>query len=291
MESKKVIKTMKNFLKQHGFDKITEGNNYLYAEGEIPILLVAHADTYLRPPKKVTVKENIVVYAEDGGLGADDRAGIIAIMEIIKRGFKPYVLITDEEERGGLGAIEAAKNIPTPPVKYMIEIDRQGFNEVVFYSSESNTEFVKYIETFKWNKKRGIFSDISILMQKWGIAGVNVSAGFYHQHSFTEYLVVPDLEKTIEKICKMLEDSVNIERFACNSYNYTSSYSYFDDFYYDCYEEILVDIDLFNFAKRYGADPEYWRQLLYINKEVIYEKLRESLEEIMLELDTENFGL
>lgn len=56
-------------------------DGFLYAIGDIPLMLVAHMDTVFDPPKNL-IYENTLdkLYNQDGGLGGDDRCGIYAIM-------------------------------------------------------------------------------------------------------------------------------------------------------------------------------------------------------------------
>ena len=101
-------------------------DGYLYAKGDIPVLLVAHMDIVGGTPPKVIHywEPSHVLYSPEGKtvLGGDDRCGVYAILELLEK-YKPYVLFTEDEEIGGIGADLAARNIEKPDVKYMIEID------------------------------------------------------------------------------------------------------------------------------------------------------------------------
>jgi hypothetical protein len=119
-------------------------------DSAIPILMVAHIDTvHSRPPlKDEVVYENDVLTAPNVGIGADDRAGVAGIMEILFRGFRPYVLFTDLEEVGCVGARNCASELKDiPPVRYMIELDRMNGDDCVFYDCDS-PDFTKYVESF-----------------------------------------------------------------------------------------------------------------------------------------------
>lgn len=55
------------------------------------------------------------------GLGADDRAGIFAIIQIIKSGLRPHIILTTDEEVGGVGADLLSKNgNPFADLRYII---------------------------------------------------------------------------------------------------------------------------------------------------------------------------
>lgn len=182
--------------------------DYIVAVGDIDIALVAHLDTVF-PETSLDIfydREQQVIWG-DSGLGADDRAGVYAILAILRDGFRPSVIFTLGEERGGLGAQKLAKdcpNLPIPSLKYMIELDRQGYNDCVFYSC-SNTDFRKYVEAFGFETQLGSYTDISFLMDVWDVAGVNLSIGYVDEHSYCERLYVRWMERTIEAVKIMLQ--------------------------------------------------------------------------------------
>ena len=59
----------------------------------------------------------------------------------------------------------------------------------------------------------GSFSDISFLCPAWEVAGVNLSVGYYNEHSNSEYLCVGQLFDIIEKVKLMLKDVENVVYF------------------------------------------------------------------------------
>lgn len=184
------------------------GEAYVYAPGDSPILLVAHVDTvHRRTPtaKQLHYDPAAQVLWSPVGLGADDRAGVYAIHEIIASGRRPHVLITDEEETGGHGASEAAYSLECPDVRCMVEIDRAGPDDFVMYDNDSNP-MRRYCERFGWRESRGTFTDISILMEPWNLSGANVSCGYYNQHTVGEYLRLDQLRTTIERVQDMVDN-------------------------------------------------------------------------------------
>lgn len=199
-------------LKHYGY-RIHTGQWYVFAQGTAPVCLVAHMDTvHAKPPTRVFYDHvNKVMWSPDG-LGADDRAGVWAILKILDRGYRPSVLFTDLEESGGMGAQEAGRQVAPDGIKYMVEIDRRGAHDAVFYS-EDGQEFKDYIQAFGFKPAVGSFSDISFLMSDWGIAGVNVSAGYYNEHSTSEHLFVNELLRSVDKVIQMIEASYDAPVF------------------------------------------------------------------------------
>lgn len=193
-------------LKHYGYG-IHTGQWYVFAQGTAPVCLVAHIDTvHAKPPSKVYYDPTYKVMWSPDGLGADDRAGVWAILKILDLGYRPSVLFTDLEESGGMGAQEAGRQIKPDGIKYMVEIDRRGAHDAVFYS-EDGKEFKDYIQAFGFKPAVGSFSDISFLMSDWGVAGVNVSAGYYNEHSTSEHLFVNELLGSVDRVIQMIEAS------------------------------------------------------------------------------------
>ena len=193
-------------LGQIGMSPVNE-DGYLYAEGDLPVLLVAHVDTVFKePPKRLDINEDVISNPE-GGLGGDDRCGVYAILKLLEKYSpkRPHVLFTEDEEIGCIGARKAAENLPKPDVKYMIEIDRRGKKDCVFYTC-GNKEFAKYVETFGFKTQYGTNTDIVALGEKWDIAGVNLSSGYYNEHTTREHVKFKELQKTIERIDNMIKD-------------------------------------------------------------------------------------
>lgn len=212
MEQSQLLKTLLTFLKKN-YDNVTATEDYLIAEGDIPIALVAHLDTvFPDPPENIYYDPRKGVIWSPEGLGADDRAGIFSILKIVKAGYKPHIIFTTEEERGGIGATQLLIKNPKCPfkeLKYMIELDRAGTCDCVFYDCE-NDLFTEYIESFGFIEALGSFSDISILAPYWGIAAVNLSIGYENEHSYREVLHVGPLYRTIKRVIAMLKDADNI---------------------------------------------------------------------------------
>lgn len=191
-------------------DHIVATQNYTYAIGDIPICLVAHMDTvFTYPPKNIFYdREKNVVWSPEG-LGADDRAGVFAILKILAYGYRPHVIFTTDEEIGCIGAEILARNVcPFTDCRFLIQLDRAHKKDCVFYYCE-NYEFQNFIEKYGFDLEIGSFSDISELCPRWGIAGVNLSIGYVNEHSPLEMLYVSHMFRTIKRVIKILQDTKN----------------------------------------------------------------------------------
>lgn len=192
---------------------VQEHSGFVYAEGEIPVLLVAHLDTYCdNPPKNLKfIESDGRIYSNEGNIGADDRCGVYAILEILKE-LKTHVLFTVGEEIGGLGAVMASRELAPPKVKYIIELDRYGKKQCVFYRC-GNKEFKDYIESFGYKTKNGSNSDISTLGAAWDIATVNLSIGYHHAHKDDEYINYYELRECISNVKNIIFNSCHTPYF------------------------------------------------------------------------------
>lgn len=176
---------------------------FIYAKGRLPVMLVAHLDTV----HKESVKT--ICYSKDGkmvmspeGIGGDDRAGVYMILQIIKK-YRCHVLFCEDEESGGIGAQEFAESDIRPEINYIVELDRRGSHDAVFYDC-NNPEFTKFVTDFGFKEEMGSFSDISIIAPKLKVAAVNISAGYYCEHSRHEYVDLRVMEKNIELVGKIV---------------------------------------------------------------------------------------
>lgn len=221
-------KVLKNYLKQK-YKEVYSTLDYIYAKGDIPIALVAHMDTvFENPPSNIYYDREKGVLWSPEGLGADDRAGIFAILKILQSGLKPSVIFLADEEKGCLGAEKFVKDFEKPgqELKYIIELDRHGKCDCVFYDCD-NPQFVKYIENFGFIENFGSFSDISVICPTWGIAGVNLSVGYEDEHSYIETLHIAPLLRTISNVKKMLKakDNKTFEYIPLNRWKYYDNFS------------------------------------------------------------------
>lgn len=230
-----LMKSMKNYLKKYyPEDKVKVcKDNFIFCEGDIPIMVVAHMDTVFKaPPKRIFYDQEQYTMWSPQGLGADDRAGVFLIWKLVHDGFLPHICLTTDEEVGGIGAQIFVNYFPKAPVncKYIIELDRQGSNDCVFYGC-ANSEFQDYVEHFGFITDWGTFSDISIIAPTWGIAAVNLSVGYKNEHSEIETLNAKAMYNTYFQVCKMLKDAKNVKHFEYIPDPYEKYYSSFGKAY------------------------------------------------------------
>lgn len=206
-----------DYVKKH-YKRVISRPEYLLAEGDIPICLIAHLDTVF---KDTPLLEDFFYDAEKGilwspcGSGFDDRAGIYSILNLLSKGYRPHVIFTHGEEKGGIGSYELIKSFkkcPFKKCKALIQIDRAYEKDCVFYDCD-NSNFIQYIESFGFETTYGTFSDISIIAPQWKIAAVNLSCGYLDEHTRCERLVCSWCDATIERIEKILQSTETMQRY------------------------------------------------------------------------------
>ena len=195
-------KTLKAELKSRGCP-VTDKPGYLYAEGTIPVLLVAHMDTVHRQPvEQICYSADGAVAMSPQGIGGDDRCGVWMILQILRTA-KCHVLFCEDEEVGCVGAKKFTRGSLRPQVNYIVELDRRGSNDAVFYRCD-NPEFEDFITSFGFETAGGSRSDISYIAPYLETAAVNISCGYYCEHQRHEYIRLEEMELNAARVAQMV---------------------------------------------------------------------------------------
>ena len=284
-------KLFKRLCKKFKGKTLISKGNFILVHGQAPVMLVAHLDTvHEQPVKDICVSADGNIIMSPQGIGGDDRCGVFALVKIHQLSkIKPWLLFTCEEEIGGLGAKKfclAHKQKQLPKnldiLKLIIEIDRRGSNDAVFYRC-ANPDFEKYITDKGFKTAQGSFSDISLIAPELGVAAVNLSSGYYSPHTLHEYIIRSELKCTIEKVSEMVADAakpdfpkfVYVENFI-KPYH-SKKIRYYDDMstfyteqdilpqkipseYQDIYEALL---DFYSLKELESFRAEYGDQILW----------------------------
>lgn len=196
-----------DYLKYKGYEVITK-KGYLYAEGNIPVMLIAHLDTVHKETVKEVYISNMGNISSPQGIGGDDRCGVYTILKlIIDTELKPYVLFAEDEEIGCVGSEKFRKDMNkyNINVNFLIEIDRRGNNDAVYYEC-GNPDFENFISSYGFKTDFGSFSDIAVIAPALGVAAVNLSSGYYNAHTTEEIINLPDLDNTIKRVEAIVTD-------------------------------------------------------------------------------------
>ena len=212
MSQKTLKKHMRKMLEEK-YDEVIYADGFVFANGTVPILLVAHMDTVHKELPRIIELNNGKISSPQG-IGGDDRCGIYMISKIIEK-HHCSVLFTEDEEIGGVGADKFVHHscLNGLEFNYAIELDRRGKNDAVFYECD-NPEFEDFItEDGDWKTDFGSYSDICDVAPALGCAAVNLSCGYYNAHTKNEYVVFSEMEANIKKVCKLIERTTENDKF------------------------------------------------------------------------------
>lgn len=235
-----------------------DGDGYVYIKGDIPILLTAHMDTVHKERVKRVTQKNGILWSPQG-IGGDDRCGIYIILKILGMGYKPYVLFCEDEEKGGIGSSKFCRSKyihDLKELKYFIGLDRRGQDDAVYYDC-GNYDFKRFIETeTEYKENWGSFTDICNLSDKTDVASVNLSVGYYREHTIEEYINLKDMEYTLKMVQQLLE----IDYSDMAGFDYQSEWMWSDNCYdwlSDGYYITFYDNTGMENEEYYDAENEY----------------------------------
>lgn len=212
LSQKELKKSLRKRLSKK-YDEVIYADGFIFAKGTVPILLVAHMDTVHKELPTLFVYDGNKISSPQG-IGGDDRCGVYMINHIIEK-HHCSVLFTEDEEIGGVGVgkfvnHDCAKDLT---FNYVIELDRRGNKDAVFYECE-NYEFEDFItEGVDWSYNYGSYSDICDIAPALGCAAVNLSCGYYNAHTKDEYVMLNEMEENIEKVCRLIERTKENDTF------------------------------------------------------------------------------
>ena len=207
------------------YKNVISNDGFLFVKGTDKVCLTAHMDTTrtLEYGKRELVKD-IYEYEEDGkhvvhspqGIGGDDRCGVYMILKVLEEtNLRPYIIFCEDEEIGcvGSGKFADSKFVnDLKEVNFIIQLDRRGSNDAVFYSDD-NTDFHSWIEEKSgYEEAIGSCSDISEICPACGIAGVNLSCGYYNEHHDYETVKLEEMERTYQTTVKLIEEGNKLDQ-------------------------------------------------------------------------------
>lgn len=223
------------------------------------IMLSAHMDTVkgVLSDREVIETEDGLFMSSKGALGADDRAGIAIILTVLRNlknlNFDGHVKVafSREEEIGCIGSTKIDKDW-YKDVDLAIVVDRRGNRDIVVgcgmaFCSDSVGYFMEDVAKMadmEWNCVEGGISD-AVTFAENGVNSINLSAGYYNEHTNTEYASLSEMRDTVKLILQTIAvinqfyktfDKVPSENTWAKAWrskygNY--GYYYEDDFAYD----------------------------------------------------------
>lgn len=241
LEAKEVtIHHLLKYFKKNDLDFDEFGNifvNFKKTTKKLPIL-VAHTDNVLGDGKRIpaySIDKKKIFCANGTGIGFDDKAGIIGIIELWKNmpenSFR--IIFTADEEVGGIGASNLDES-KLDEAAFIIELDRRGEKDIIQTSGCTrlcSDSFAKKWEALGFKRATGTFTDLNeFKTKKPKIEMCNLSIGYYNPHQKTEYLNVKEFEATIEKVKRFIAENKDMvfedNDETINYYNKKGRYNY-----------------------------------------------------------------
>lgn len=218
--------------------KPVPARHFVYAPGTVPVLLVAHMDTVHSESPTICKSSDGNIMMAPQGIGGDDRCGVWIVLQVLKK-YDCHVLFTQDEEIGGLGALAFTKSGIMPAVNFIVEPDRKGDTDAVYYDC-GNDDFMDFVKLKTGYKESwGSFSDISYIAPYLDRAAVNLSSGYHEPHTNAEYVVMDQVNDTIQAIENMLEDLDTGIVYTYQEAYYNTAYAY-------------TGYDRYNYGSKYG---------------------------------------
>ena len=230
------------------------------------VTLSAHMDSVNNYGKVHTlIDNNGIISAKDGICGADDKAGIAIVLEVLRNipesfDGKIKVAFFVEEEIGCVGSSNASTNESKQWLAdsdLAIVVDRRGNRDIVvgnFSEVFCSTPVGKFFEEasamqdMDWKCVEGGISDTATFAEL-NVNAVNLSAGYRNEHTKNEWVSVHDMYDTVKLIVQSLaivnhhvdtfgdvpEENEWIQGWKSYSYGYGSKWGKYDDYGYSTY--------------------------------------------------------
>ena len=205
-----------------------EFGNLFAKIGESDVMFTAHLDTATSALTEVNhvFEGNIIKTDGKSILGADDKAGVAIMLNMIEKGIPGLYYFFLGEEVGCVGSRKAAnaqRDNKIEGINKVISFDRRGTNSIITYQSGARccsdtfgSALAKALNdaepTFKYeNDDTGILTD-SVQFVSIYPECTNISVGYQSEHTFSERQDIEHLTKLAEACLKVDWTSLPVER-------------------------------------------------------------------------------
>jgi len=205
--------------------------NYYIKIGESKNMFTCHLDTageYTEINHKFVKKGTQEFITTDGTsvLGADDKAGIVVLVNMINKNIPGLYYFFIGEEAGGKGSKEVAGNFynlgHTNDIKHVISFDRKAYTSIITHQMETrccSEEFADSLVKQFTDKGLPMIKDntgaLSDSMSFYHIPQIceitNVSVGYFNEHTNKEYQNITFLDKLSKVVCDIKWDKLETE--------------------------------------------------------------------------------
>lgn len=176
-----------------------DGKNFYYKQGKSKTLFCSHLDTACSLCERVNYTQiNNFIYSDKSTiLGADDKAGVMVLLSLIKANVPGTYYFFVGEECGRIGSEWAARNLKHTFTKFdrAIAFDRRGTGSIISHQlgERSCSDAFCSSLAFEYKKnglfftqdERGLYTDTAAFIDSIPEC-TNISVGFNHEHSHSE---------------------------------------------------------------------------------------------------------
>ena len=189
-------------------------------------LFTAHTDT-VHPKagrQKVAVFKDNTVHVDGGEcLGADDGAGVLVLLSLIKANVPAYYVLTRCEERGGVGAKHLADTYPNLLSQFdrAIAFDRKGTSSVITHQgwgrccsdafADALSNALSSDELMYAPDDTGVYTDTAEFIGSIPEC-TNISVGYMNEHRPNETLDLVHLKALIRMVISIDWESLPTDR-------------------------------------------------------------------------------
>lgn len=214
-----LILYLKEYLKNLKFDTYIDVYGNLIAErgkGSRP-LIIAHVDINQESeyiPSLIRINDYLIGFfeGEQIGVGHDDKVGIYFALKFAEETNKPLTIIfTKDEEVGCIGTLNLSYDFRD--INLAVQLDRRGASDISDYTNGVSTvskqfkEICKpYLKEHNFKFTRTIYTDVGELKasHKVNFCCVNISCGYYNEHSNQEFLKISEFNNSYNFASKLL---------------------------------------------------------------------------------------
>ena len=220
--------------------------------GESDVMFTSHLDTATSAYTKVNhvIDGNIIKTDGTSILGADDKAGVTVMLNMIEKQVPGLYYFFLGEEVGCVGSKKVAEKQKVEKIPYInkvISFDRRGTDSIITFQASSRCCSDKFGEelskrlnevesTFKYkNDPTGVYTDSAQFVKIYPEC-TNISVGYYSEHTFSERQDIEHLAKLAEACTKIDWNTLPVERdpskVEYSSYGGYGRWGGWDDEYY-----------------------------------------------------------
>ena len=222
-----------------------EFGNLFIKIGESDVMFTSHLDTATSALTQVVHKFDGKIIKTDGKsiLGADDKAGVVIMLNMIENNIPGLYYFFLGEEVGCIGSRKVATKQKTEKIEginKVISFDRRGTDSVITFQSSQrccSETFGEALskqlnladETFSYkNDPTGILTDSVQFISIYSEC-TNISVGYKSEHTFSEQQDIEHLTKLAEACLKVDWNGLPVERdFTKTEYKSYGGYSGYD---------------------------------------------------------------